>query len=90
MSRLRSLRIAAVAMLLLGADRTASAGDWERVHDDFQKAMLDVSGRLGAGWKPDLPAPGAAAASPGSPRLVVVGFTGWLEPNGPPTPESES
>jgi hypothetical protein len=84
MSRLRSWRIAVVAMLLLGADRTASAGDWERIHDDFRRALLDLSGRLGAEWKPDLPAPGAAAASPGSPRLVVVGFTGSLEPNGPP------
>jgi hypothetical protein len=84
MGRLRTLRIAIVAMLLLGADRTASAGDWERIHDGFRRALLDLSGRLGAEWKPDLPAPGTAAASPGSPRVVVVGFTGWLEPNGPP------
>ena len=84
MSRRRSLRIAIVAMLLLGADRIASAGDWERIHGDFRRALLDLSGRLGAEWKPDLPAPGVAAAWPGSARVVVVGFTGWLEPHGPP------
>jgi hypothetical protein len=84
MSRRRSLRIAIVAMLLLGADRIASAGDWERIPDDFRRALLDLSGRLGAEWKPDLPAPGPAAASPRSPRLLVVGFTGGLEPHGHP------
>ena len=84
MRRLRRWRIAVVAVLLFGADRTATAGDWERIHAEFRRALLDLSGRLGAEWKPDLPAPGPAAASPRSPRLVVVGFTGWLEPNGPP------
>ena len=71
-------------MLLLGAGRGACAGDWERIHDDFRRALLDLSGRLGAEWKPELPAPGAAAGSPGSARVVVVGFTGGLEPLGRP------
>ena len=84
MSQLRSLRIAVVAMLLLGAGRSACAGDWERIHDDFRRALLDLSGRLGAQWKPELPAPGAAAGAAGSARVVVVGFTGGLEPLGRP------
>jgi hypothetical protein len=70
-------------MLLLGAARTASASGWERIHGDFRRELLDLSERLGAEWKPDLPAPGAAARSPVSPRVVVVGFTGGLEPHGP-------
>ena len=71
-------------MLLAGAGRSAATGEWERIHDGFRKALRDLSGRLGAEWKPDLPAPGVAAAWPGSARVVVVGFTGWLEPHGPP------
>lgn len=83
MSRLRSLRIVVVAMLLLGAAGTASTSDWERIHGDFRRELLDLSGRLGAEWKPDLPAPEAATGTRGSARVVVVGFTGGLEPRGP-------
>jgi hypothetical protein len=71
-------------MLLLGAGASASAAGLERIHGDLRRALLDLSERMDAQWKPELPAPAAAAASPGSARLVVVGFTGWLEPHGPP------
>jgi hypothetical protein len=70
-------------MLLLRLAGAASAGDWERIHGDFRRELLDLSGRLGAEWKPDLPALEAATGTRGSARVVVVGFTGGLEPHGP-------
>ena len=71
-----------MAMLLLAADATAFAAGWERIQADFRSALADLSGRIGEDWRPNLPAPGAPAASPGAPRVVVVGFTGGLEPKG--------
>ena len=74
------MRIAVAAMLLLGAGASASAGELERIDGDLRKALLDLSERMDAKWRPELPVPAAAAASPGSARVVVVGFTGGLGP----------
>jgi len=73
------LRIAVVAMLLLGAGASASADELERIRGDFRRALLDLSEHIDAKWQPELPVP-TAAASPGSARVVVVGFTGGLLP----------
>jgi hypothetical protein len=67
-------------MLLLGAGASASANELERIHSDFRRALLDLSERMDAKWQPQLPVPAAAAAAPGSARVVVVGFTGGLIP----------
>ncbi|MGB7760442.1 MAG: hypothetical protein WBL61_11465 [Bryobacteraceae bacterium] len=67
-------------MLLLGAGASASADEWERIHGDFRKALLDLSGRIDAKRESQLPDPAADAASPVSARVVVVGFTGGLIP----------
>jgi len=71
-------------MLLPGAAATAFPSGWERIHGDFRRELRDLSERLGTEWKPDLPAPDAAAGSRGPARVVVVGFTGGLEPHGRP------
>jgi hypothetical protein len=69
-------------VLPLAAHACASASEWERIQAGFRTALVDLSERLGGEWHPDLPAPRAAAASPGAARVVVVGFTGGLEPRG--------
>ena len=74
------MRIAVAAMLLLGAGASARAAELERIHGDLRRALLDLAERMDARWKPELPAPAAAAASPDSARVVVVGFTGGLIP----------
>jgi hypothetical protein len=71
-------------MLLLGAAATAFPSDWERIHADFRRELLGLSVRLNAESKPDLPAPEVATGPRGSARVVVVGFTGGLEPRGLP------
>jgi hypothetical protein len=67
-------------MLLLGAGVSASAGELERIHGDLRRALLDLSERVDAKWKPELPVPAAASSSPGSARVLVVAFTGGLVP----------
>jgi hypothetical protein len=67
-------------MLLLGAGVSASAGELKRIHDDLRRALLDLSERVDAKWKPELPVPAAASSSPGSARVLVVAFTGGLVP----------
>lgn len=74
------MRIAVVAMLLFGAGASASADELERIHSDFRKALIDLSERIDAQRQSELPLPAAAAATPGSARVLVVGFTGGLIP----------